>query len=380
MTICIAGETEALARDGDFEEKGRFFGKLVERYLGPRAASIPTALAGLRTGLSVLAGYVGLCTTLSELTDLPRAAWGALTIALLAVALARGGVRTSAAVGAVIGLACLPLLAVIGAIAIGHGAARNVDTVDRFSGSAVGGLLGIILIIYMGSVYVVQVAREPLRDHGGRALIVGSAIGTLVTTAIAAGWLVASSAALPPVRLTGEVGTVLGPLADETGAVVTVLSALLTLLLLGLGTQRASVMMMDLVDEWLPRRKALAVLVPVAICLIGEVLLELGAVSFTGIFNAAGIASNVVLGLALPVLLLAASRRTGDLTPALRVPLLGRRVVVVVLLVADALLLVALATFLADGALLRVTALAGLGAFVALVWLAPRATTSLAPT
>lgn len=378
MSICIAGEMEALARDGDFRTGGGFFGRLVERYLGPRAASIPTALAALRTGMSVLAGYVGICTTLAELTDLPRLGWGLLTIVVLAVVLWRGGVRTPAAVGALIGLVCLLVLIVIGAIALAHGESRNLETAPGLSGSAVGGLLGLVLILYMGSVYAVEVAREVLPgDPRGRALIAGGAVGTLLTTVIAAAWLVATTAALAPGRLEGEVGTVLGPLAAETGPAVTVLGVVLTLLLLGLGTQRASVALMDLVDERLPGRRLLPVLAPLAICLLGELLLDLGAVSFTAIFNAAGIAANVVLGLAVPPLLLAASRRSGDLEPGLRVPLLARGPVLAGLLLADGLLLVALATVLADGTLLRVVALGALGALAAFVWLGVR---SLSPS
>jgi hypothetical protein len=240
--------------------------------------------------------------------------------------------------------------------------------------SGFGDLLGLVLILYMGSVYVVQVARDTLpSDHDGRALIVGSAVGTLLTTALSAAWLVAIAAALPPAKLTGEAGTVLDPLASEFGSAVAVLGVLVTLLLLGLGTQRAAVALMDLVEEWVPRRRLLPVLAPLAICVLGEALLDLNQVSFTGIFNATGIATNVVLGLAIPVLLLAASRRTGDITPGVRVPLLGRRSFAAALLAFDVALLLALATVLADGTLLRVVALAALGALVALSWLARRA-------
>jgi hypothetical protein len=143
-------------------------------------------------------------------------------------------------------------------------------------------------------------------------------------------------------------------------------------LLLGLGTERASVAVMNLVGEWVPRRRAIPVLAPLVICLCGEGLLQADAVSFAGIFNAAGIAANVVLGLVLAPLLLEASRRTGDLTPGVLVPLAGRRATAAALIAGGTLLLVALATVLATGLLLRVVALAALGALVSLVWLARR--------
>jgi hypothetical protein len=371
MAFGSVAEAEAVARDGDFRRQGGFFGKFVERYLGARAASVPTALAGARTGISVLGGYVGISVTLDELTGLPRQVWGALTIVALATLLVRGGIRIPAALGASMGLACLPLLVAIAVVAIAHGDTGNLEGVDALSGEALGGFVGLTLILYMSNVYMVDVARETLPfDPDGRALIAGTAIATAIVTAIAAGWLVATAAALDPGRLAGEVGTVLGPLARETGTAVKVLGGLLTLLLLGLGIERAAVAVMNLVAERLSGPRALPVLVPLAICLIGEGLLEANSVSFAGVFNAAGIAANVVLGLALPFLLIAASRRSGDVTPGLTVPLAGRRGVAAAMFVADAALLVALATVLGHGVMLRVVALGALGALAAFLWLA----------
>jgi amino acid permease len=373
MSVSLAAETEALARDREFRSGGGFYSAFVVRYLGVEAAAVPTALAALRTGLSVLAGYVGLSVTLAQLTGAPRVMWGLLTIAALTVVLIRGGVRTRAAAAALIGVGCLALLAVIGAIAAAHGTAHNLTSSGTHGARAFGDLLGLVLILYLGSVYVLQVAREDLpSDPGGRALIAGTAAGTVLTTAIAAVWLVAVSSALPAAKLVGESGTVLGPLASRYGVAVTVLATALSLLLLGLGTERAAVAFMDLVAERMPRPRLVPVLAPAAICVLGEALLELGEVSFSGVFNAAGIAANVVLGLAVPVLLVRASRRSDEPAPAVRVPLIGRRGVARVLLVGDALLLAALATVLADGAVERVAAAIALAGLATVVWLSRR--------
>jgi hypothetical protein len=85
-------------RDGDFRRHGGYFGKLVQRYLGARAAAAPSLLAGLRTTLSVLGAYIGLSVSLHALTGLPRVLWGALAFTVLAVMLLRGGLRIPAAV------------------------------------------------------------------------------------------------------------------------------------------------------------------------------------------------------------------------------------------------------------------------------------------
>ena len=162
MTLSLAAETEALARDREFRTEGGFYSAFVARYLGASAASVPTALAALRTGLSVLAGYVGLSVTLAALTGAPRVMWGLLTIAALTIALVRGGVRTRAAAAALIGVACLALLGIIGAIAASHGHAHNLASSGTPGARAFGDLLGLVLILYLGSVYVLQVAREEL--------------------------------------------------------------------------------------------------------------------------------------------------------------------------------------------------------------------------
>ena len=375
MTVAAAAESEALVRDGEFRREGGYFGKLVERYLGPRATVIPDALAALRTSLGALAAYVGLSVTLAALTGLPRVAWGLAALVTLAALLLRGGLRIPSALGAALGLASLPLLVAVAAIAAVHGGG-DLGAVDDLSADSLGGVVGLTVMIYISNVYVVQIAREQLpRAPGGRALVLGSAIGTILLTAIAAAWLLATSAALRPEDLRGEVGTVLGPLADETGTAVTVLGAGLTVLLLGLGIERTAIAVMNLTAERLPERsRALAPVAPLAVCLVGEALLAADAVSFSGIMGVAGIATNVLLALALPLLLLLAARRSGDLRPGpgAVVPVFGAPVAVWSLVAAAGVLLVLFATVLSDQLLLQVAAGLSLVALIVTVVLARR--------
>lgn len=376
MTAAAAAEGEALVRDGAFRREGGYFGKLVERYLGPSAAVAPDALAALRTSLSVLGAYVGLAVTLATLTDLPRVVWGLLILAAVCVLLVRGGLRIPAALGAALGLACLPLLAAIGVIAAFHGGG-DLGAVDELSPESLGGLVGLVVMLYISNVYVVQIARELLpRAPDGRALVLGSALGTLLLTVIAVAWLLATSAALRPEDLSGEDGTVLGPLAEETGAVVTVLGALLSVLLLGLGIERTSIAVMNLTAERLPHRsRALAPAAPIAVCVVGAALLAADIVSFSSILGVAGIATNVLLALALPLLLLLAARRSGDLEPGpgAVVPLFGAPLAVWSVVAAAVLLLVLFATVLSDQPLLHAAAVLSLAALLATVALARRA-------
>ena len=363
MTLASAAEAAALARDEEFRRRGGFFGMVVERWLGQRAAAIPDALAGLRTSMSVLASYVGLSVTLAALTGAARVLWGAVAFAAVAVLLARGGLRIPSALGASLGLACLPLLVAIAAIAVVHGGGGGAP--ERVAGAGVGDVLGLVVMLYIANVYVVGIAREVLpKAPDGRALVRGSAIGTVLVTAIAAGWLLACSAALSPEALRGEVGTVLGPLADETGVATVVLGTALTLMLLGLGMERTSVAVMNLVAERLPgERRLVPVLAPLAVCVVGEALLAADAVTFSAIFGVAGVATNVLLAIALPLLLAHAARAWG----------IGSRAVAWSGVALSVVLLVAFATVLSDDLLRTVAAVVALAALGATIALARRA-------
>ncbi len=373
MTLTAASEAEALTRDGDFQRQGGFFGQLVQRYLGGPAAAVPNLLAGLRTSMSVLASYVGLSVTLAILTGLPRVAIGAVAFTMVAILLLRGGLKISPSIGASLGLVCLPILLAVGLIAAVSGGG-GLGGFGELDGASMGALIGVTVMLYISNVYVVGIAREVLPEqHDGRALIRGSAIGTMVLTVIAGLWLVATSLALEPDQLSGQTGTVLGPLAGELGAVVTVLSTALTLLILGLGIERTSVAVMRLAAERMPGDHArFAAFAPLAVCVVGEVLLAADAVTFSEIFAVTGVATNIVLAIAVPAMLVLASRNSGDLDSAISVPLLGRPWAVGGVVVLAALSLVLFATVLADSALLRIAAAVSLAALTATTGLALR--------
>lgn len=375
MTVAAAAEAEALVRDGEVRRQGTFFGRLVQRYLGGPATVAPNFLAALRTSLSVLGAYIGFAVTLDAITGVPRVAWGGLAIVALGALLLRGGIRIPAGLGASLGLVSLPLVAAIALLAVLHGGG-DVSAAEDLNAASLGGVAGLVLMLYISNVYVVQIARETLpRDPSGRALVRGSAIGVVLLTLIAAGWLLATSAALRPEDLEGEVGTVLGPLAGEVGTAVAVLGSALTVLLLGLGLERTGVAVMRLTAERLPARaRRLAALAPLAVCLLGEALLAADAASFSSVFAVAGIATNAFLAIAVPMMLLLAARRSGDVEAGRGavVPVFGRPAAAWAMVGAAAIVLALFATVLADTALLHAAASVSLLALLLTAWLARR--------
>lgn len=373
MSLAAASEAEALVRDGEFRRGGEYFGKLVERYLGVKAATLPDLLAALRTSLSVLASYVGISLTMAALTGLPRELWGVVTIVLVALLLFRGGLNIPFRIGAMLGLSCLPILALIGLIAVLQGGGSFTAPAGA-DGADFGLVIGVIVMLYISNVYIVGIARESLPvQPDGRDLIRGSAIGTAAITVITGLWLLACSSALHPSMLAGESGTVLGPLADQTGTAVAVLGVVLTLQLLGLGIERTAVAVMRLTAERLPPpRRKLAALAPLIVCLIGEGLLTADAVSFSAIFGVAGVTTNIFLVVAVPALLLLAARRRGDLPAGAKVPLVGNPLAAAIAVFLSAVLLILLASTFAPNDLTRLGVVVALAALGATTWLAVR--------
>jgi hypothetical protein len=390
MVISTAAEAEVLARDPKIRAGRAYYGMLVEDEIGARAAAIPNLAAGLRTGMAVVGAYVGLSVTMAALTDLPRTVWGVIAIVGLAVLLLRGGIKIPAGVGAALGLACLPLLIAIGAISATHidPSALTHTNVPLFGGDAsaadtIGSVLAVAIMLYLSSVYAVQVATETLPSApSGRALVGGTAAGVAILTAIAGAWLMLTSGVIDAGPLSAEVGTVLGPLAQETGFAVTVLGTILIVLLLGLGIERSALAVSNLTAERLPKGRSsfvarhgirvLTALPPLLLCGLGELMLAADIVSFTGVWQIAGVSTNILLSIALPLMLLRASRLRKGEHIGVRLPVVGHPVFVALWVTGSAILLVLFATVLWDGAARRVVAVAALVVLLVVVWLAWR--------
>lgn len=256
---CMA---EACARSGDFRYGRAFAGRLVVNYLGPGASAFFSATAAIRTFLVMLAGTIGIGLTLATFTGTRPEAWmAALVLAELYYLSRKSAAATITTMFFLIGLNLL-CLAIITALALGRVEATNLlyMAVPGVGGAPLEPVLlrlvvGVVMMLYIGHVYVVQCARIVLpRDPGAGALIRGSAAGTAVLMAIFAGWVLAVNGVVDPGRLAGEAGTALVPLAAKIGPVIHVLGSLLVVLLLGMSCLRSSTVLFNLVQERLPAR------------------------------------------------------------------------------------------------------------------------------
>src|SRR5262249_24948434 len=79
----------AIARSADVRYRHAFLGALATRLIGGRASIVLTGTGGVRSGLSLLAGWIGLSITVAEVTNTPRGIWAGLLLVAVVLMLTR---------------------------------------------------------------------------------------------------------------------------------------------------------------------------------------------------------------------------------------------------------------------------------------------------
>jgi hypothetical protein len=249
-----------------------------------------------------------------------------------------------------------------------------------------------IFMQYIGSVYLVGIQRQAAaRDPDASNLASGAFVGTVIVTVIVGFFLVAVAAAVPAADLAATKGTAVGPLAEEVGPAMAVLGGLASLLLLGMNINRTSVAVHALTLERLgrfkPRARSILAFGPVLLIFgIAEITLDLGNASFSSVMTISGVVTNVLVGAAIPMLIVLAARRRGELVPPRVWRWLGWPPLAWGIVVASLAALVLVGLFVWDdwGSRAAALAMAVLGA-VTVVWalragaLHPRALVELLP-
>jgi len=378
--ITMTAMAEVVVRSSTAREGHVFIGRLVAGLLGPVGSVVITAATATLFFLALIASLLGLGATLAQFTDLPAEAWAALSFLVGAALVARN--RTSFAVTLTVLLAGanVALILILSLLALRHGHPSNLAA-GRATGHGAAAAVGVLLILYFAQALAVQI--YPLvqaRDPGGRAFVRGSAVGTVMSTVLFAGWAIAVTSAVAPKVLAAQSGTALVPLARVIGPVGSVLGSALVTLLLGLTALRCMHVLHHLVRERLPkgrpdlgpsrpaasvvllprrtslgagaaadirshrrhwsgapaarrqsrlvgcllerpRVRTLVTLLPSALAsLVAERLLLSGAASFSSLLAFTGVITVTLIGGIFPLLLLLAARRRGGraIAPALR--------------------------------------------------------------
>ena len=273
---CMA---EAIARSADFRYGKASIKELAANYLGQAGSFILSAAVGIRVFLIALACYVGLSATMANFTPIPASIWAALLFGIGIYLLSRQSVKFTVAIMILLAGINIALLFGLSLLAFNHLQISNLFYLNlplvpgnAFKPLLIQQVFGVSLMLYFGHVYVGECAKLVLpKDRSGSSLIKGSIAGTIILTILFCIWILAVNGAIAPSLLAIQTGTVLEPLAQQIGSVVTVLGAILVIFLLGMAWIRSSSLLFNITQEWIPHRRQPTVMLP---CRRGRLILQ----------------------------------------------------------------------------------------------------------
>ena len=397
----IGALVEAVTRDGDIRYGSTYFGRLARGYLGRAATAALTPALLVQILLVLVAFYIGVATTLADVTPVPATVWAAAVFAAGIAILRRETLDATVATALVVGAVNIALILAIAALALGSVDAENLRHFGvpllsgrAFDASALTLAFGVVLACYFGHLSAGNAAKVVLqREPTGRALLVGNLAAFGVAMALYGLFVVTVNGAVAPSAMANAAGTSLGPLADEAGASVHVFGTVFVILAMGMTTVHMALGVSNQVREWMPaasaslpgggkggRMRALVggrgfwlSMSPVVATLVSvEWLLASGHSSFAAPLNFLGTLTMPLVGGIFPMLMLVASRRKGEYVPAIVVRPFGHPVVVAVVLVVYFAALLAYGVVIWESPVERAAALVMAGAMIALTALLAR--------
>ena len=356
----IAAIVEAITRDGGIRYGSGYFGRLVRSYLGDAATAVLTPALLVLMLLALVAFYVGVATTVADVTALPPTVWAAVLFILGVAILRRENLNATVASALVVGGVNIALIVTLAALALAYVETENLRHVNvplvggrPFDTSVLTLVFGVVLASYFGHTSAGNAAKVVLRrDPSGRALMVGNVAALAVAVALYCLWIVAVNGAVEPSRMANTAGTALEPLAAEVGPLVHAFGSVFVILAMGMGSVHMALGVSNQVREWLPApastrrpdragwrrlvdfvggpRFWLAMSPVAATFLLVEWLLATGRASFAAPLSFLGTLTIPLVGGIFPVLMLVASRRKGQYVPASVVRLLAHPVTVAI--------------------------------------------------
>jgi amino acid permease len=268
--LTVAYMADALTRSATIRHGDAYVGRVVSELLGPAGALVLTVgLVGICL-LGMQADYIGLSTTLDDVSGIPAVAWVALLFAVELAYLRRGSIDATVTSALVVGAVNIVLIVLLSALALAHADGANLSHVDLpFVGgrgsdaSSLALVFGVTFTAYFGHLSVGNCARVVLaRDPSGRTLVRGVVGAQLTAIALYVLFVVTVAGAVAPGVLAGEAGTALAPLADEAGAAVLLLGGILVVLGMGMASIHSALALFYLVRERLPSRAPMTLVLP----------------------------------------------------------------------------------------------------------------------
>ncbi|MEY2832357.1 MAG: hypothetical protein RLZZ574_1615, partial [Cyanobacteriota bacterium] len=277
--LTMACMAEAIARSGDFHYGRALIKELAANYLGQAGSFILSLAVAIRVFLIALACYVGLSATMANFTPIPASIWAALLFAIGIYLLSRQSLKFTVAIMVLLAGINIALLLGLSLLAFTHIEINNLFYLnlpwlnnDTFQMPLIQQVFGVSLMLYFGHVYVGECAKLVLpKDHSADSLIKGSIAGTIILTVLFCIWIVAINGAIAPSLLATQSGTVLEPLAQQIGSIVTVAGSILVIFLLGMAWIRSSNLLFNITQEWIPHRRQTLLRLP---CKRGRIILQ----------------------------------------------------------------------------------------------------------
>lgn len=239
-----------------------FFNQVVFEYLGRSGLALRAITLGTASILSLLGVFIGMATTLADLTGVPAIVWHPIFFILVVNLLWHGSLRLPIGLMVVVGGLQIGLFIMLSLLAWQRADLSQLLQLPSFltgerpfDPALLGLPLGVIYLVYGTQHKLIgQLARAVLPREGGRqGLLRGVWAGSLFTLLLMSLWVLTTTTALPLTQLASYGGTVLGLMAGEWGATTAVLCSLLLLLTLGLSASRDAFIVFNLVEERLPR-------------------------------------------------------------------------------------------------------------------------------
>ena len=352
--LTLSGLVEAIVRNGSIRYGSTYLGRLAGDYLGRIAAvAFSASLLGLNV-LVLLTYYLGIGTTLEAATHIPAVFWISLFFLVALAMLQRGSLDATVASALLISLVNIGLILLLILLALPHVTLANLTYVHLpiqgdlpWDGAVLAMVFGTVLGTFCGHTTVGVMAKPLLRrDPSGRSMLWGNVAAMAVAMLLYVLWVVAVNGAVPVADLARTTGTALVPLAAVVGPQIYIVGALLTILGMGMASIHGARSLYSQVQEWLPAgapghhagtswllgarmRHWLAISPLLLIALSSVWLLWTNSVSFAEAYSFMGVIFIPLISGIFPMLLLLASRRSGDYVPAVAWRWLGQPAVIV---------------------------------------------------
>ncbi|HEY1538244.1 MAG TPA: hypothetical protein VGF63_02520 [Solirubrobacteraceae bacterium] len=268
--LTVAFMADALTRSATIRYGSAYIGRVVSELLGRQGALVLTAgLVGICL-MGMQADYIGVSSTLTDVTSIPQLGWVALLFAVELAYLRRGSIDATVASALVVGAVNIALILALCALGFAHVRVANLTHVSLpftaghgFDRSALALCFGVTFTAYFGHLSVSNCARVVLgRDPSGRTLVRGVVAAQLTAIVLYVLFVVAVAGAVAPAKLAHETGTALAPLADRAGPAVLALGGILVVLGMGMASIHSALALFYLVRERLPSRAPLTLVLP----------------------------------------------------------------------------------------------------------------------